>query len=394
LSIEEKDGLFFTQHPQQPEHSMQIGPAEFIGIRLRQPDTGLQYLRLYGFHFGTYEEAMDHVIDQYHNLAALPIGITLDSVKHQMVEALKDDRRQFEEILALREPLRDRSDNLVGAYLYCRRLGLSPDHAWRMMYVARGQKLNTILHYIDEESKFDAATHYLVFPYFKNYHTFSMLKVHDTDGKFLRSIDLSTSRFMFFGLHTIFPDVEQTRVFEKPEDALVMHSHAMDTGDFRVGFSHVSFDPNTEIIDPPLKFGTFMADQRTDFNTLVKNRMAFENFSIADANRKFAETIETTPWETYALNQVIAAYNHDNTYSPQMSLMVESLRGDPAVCNKLISYLQQCGKQTIVERIRKHVDTRQVYSVGSLRIVELPLATWRRSPAPMSRPISPTSLSK
>jgi hypothetical protein len=371
LPIEERDGLFFTKHPQQPEHSMQIGPSEFIGMGYDSPTPACNFFDFLALHFGTYEEAMDHVIDQYHNLAALPIGITLESIQGQMVEALKNDRSQFEEILALQGPLRDREDSLVGAYLYCRRIGLSPDHAWRMMYVARGSKLNHILHYVDEEDKFDDATHYLVFPYFKNYHTFALLKIHNTDGKFIRSIELNTSRFMFFGLHTVLPDVEQTRIFEKPEDALAMHSHAMDAGDFRVGFTHVSFDPNTEVIDPPLKSGVFMAGQNTDFNTLVKNRLAFENFFVGDADRKFAETIDAMPWENYAVNRVVDALNADNyNYSPRVSIMVESLRGDPHVCNRLMVYLKQCGQKVIVDRIRKHVDTQQVYSIGSLRIVE------------------------
>lgn len=372
LPIEERNGLFFTKHPQYSDQEMQISPVEFIGSGYDSPTPACNNFDFLALHLGSYEEAMDHVIDQYHNLANLPIGITLESIQGQMVEALKSDRKQFEEILALREPFRDRSDSLIGAYLYCRRLSLSPDHAWRMMYVVSGAKLNSLLHYVDEQDKFEDGTFYLVFPYFKNYHTFALLKVHHTSGKFVRSIELNPSRFMFFGLHTILPDVEQTRIFEKPEDALAMHSHAMDAGDFRVGFTHVAFDPNTEIIDPPLKSGTFMTGQDTDFNTLVKNRLAFENFYISDVGRKFAETIDTIPWETYAVNRVVDACNADDCYSPRISIMVESLRGDSHVCHRLLAYLQRCGKQDIVDRIRKHVDTQQVYSVGSLNIVETP----------------------
>ena len=101
-----------------------------------------------------------------------------------MIEGLKQDRAQFELILALREPLRDHSEELVGAYPCCRGLGLGPDHTWRMLYIARGQKLNRVLrHSTGQAHDLNLEESYWIFPYFANHHTSALLEIENSNGR-------------------------------------------------------------------------------------------------------------------------------------------------------------------------------------------------------------------
>lgn len=372
LPLEERDGQFFTRHPQFPDQEFQIESNEFIGVGYGSPTPACNVFDWLALYFdNSYEKGIDFCIDSYHNLAQVPIGISIGSIRDHMVDSLKDARRQFEEILALRDSLRYHDERLTNAYLYCRRLGLSPDHGWRMFYVATGKQLNKILHYpTDDTDRLETNKAYLVFPFFKNRHTFAMLQIREDCGKLVKTVDLNPSRYMFFGLHSCLPDNRETRVFANPEDALVMHSHAMQQGDFRLGFVSVGFNPSADPEPSPLRSGTFMITDPGDFNTIVKNRMAFDEFSVADYAHRFADTLEVIPWTRYALNAAIVIINEDMAYTPRLAMTVESLKTDPEVFNRFISYLEQLGQQIILNRLKRHVDTQQVFSIGSMTITE------------------------
>ena len=63
---------------------------------------------------------------------------------------------------------------------------------------------------------------------------------------------LNPSRFMFFGLHSCLPDIRETRVFGAKLEASIMHSQAMQSGNFLIGFVHLRFDPNAHRLERPL----------------------------------------------------------------------------------------------------------------------------------------------
>src|SRR5713226_1623368 len=91
--------------------------------------------------------AVDFAIGEFWNLAVLLPNETLTSIRDQIVQNLKDERQQFEQILALGQPLRTYGPGLPEAFMYCRRLGVEPHLAARMFYVVRGEALNKVLHY-------------------------------------------------------------------------------------------------------------------------------------------------------------------------------------------------------------------------------------------------------
>src|SRR6266705_1865348 len=119
LPLENREGLFFTPHPQHPEDLLQIEEHEFVG-RADGPTPACNVFDFLALHFGSYRKAMDHVIGRYYNLASVPTGLDWDLVRDQIVERLQADREQFEKILSLQKPLRARSDKLVSGFLYCR----------------------------------------------------------------------------------------------------------------------------------------------------------------------------------------------------------------------------------------------------------------------------------
>ncbi len=371
LPLKNEKGLFVTNHPKSPDHRLQIAKNEFVAMDYTCPTPACNVFDFLALHIGSYESAIDFAIDSYHNLAQLPIGVTMDSIRHAMIDSLKEEREQFEEILKLREPFRNRDVSLVGAYIYCRRHNLSVDHAWRMIYVAKGSKLNQILHYSPTHvERFQPETPYIVYPYFKNRHTFAMLQIRDVHGKHVKSIELNPCRSMFFGLHSCLPSSEQVQVYEKPEDAMVLHSYCTQQARFKEGFVNIAFDPSADPEESPLKSGIFMATADTDFNLLVKNRGAFEDFYIADYKHRFAETLDFKPWHVYALNTIVGMLNKDRSVSPRVSMFVESLKSDPKVCSQLLYYMEECGQFVLLDQIKRHVDTHQVFTIGSMQVSE------------------------
>src|SRR6266702_2088698 len=105
LPLETRNGLFFTEHPQNHEHEFQIAEREFVAADYRNPNPGCNVFDYLKLHLGSYEKALDYVLDTYHNLIQVPGGISIDSLREPLVEDLKEARQQFEEILALRQTL-------------------------------------------------------------------------------------------------------------------------------------------------------------------------------------------------------------------------------------------------------------------------------------------------
>jgi hypothetical protein len=62
---------------------------------------------------------------------------------------------------------------------------------------------------------------------------------------------------VFFGLHSLLPGIQETRVFGTREEALKMHANGMKMGDFKIGFVHVLFDPDKAASEPPMSSGVF-----------------------------------------------------------------------------------------------------------------------------------------
>src|SRR5258707_4942367 len=146
LPLEGKSGLLFKKEPRNPEYELQISQREFVGASYRNPNPGCNIFDFLKLLLGSYEKALDYLLDTYHNLIQVPGGLSIDSVRGPLVDGLTEARQQFEEILALRHNLPSRAKGLSGVYPYCRGKGISPDHAWMMLYLAHGAKLNPLLH--------------------------------------------------------------------------------------------------------------------------------------------------------------------------------------------------------------------------------------------------------
>ena len=282
LPVAERDGAFFTPHPQYPEHELQILGSQFIGSGYQNPTPGCNVFDFLALHFGSYEQGLDFLIARYFHLARTLPGLALDSLRQSFIESLTFERKRFEDILALREPFRNHSEKLTVAYMYCRRLDLEAGHAWRMFWVASGHDLNQLLTYATKVvAAFDPTEHYFIFPYLENHHRFALLQIEDAQGNPVRDLELVPSGCMFFGLHSCLPDQSETRVFCTRQEALQAHSWAMLNGDSRVGYLHVRFGPATELSTPPLAQAVFVPGPTSDFNTLARTQKAFERLDIA-----------------------------------------------------------------------------------------------------------------
>jgi len=368
-----RDNAFFTPHPKSPEHSFEIRSQELLGNEFTSPTPACNLFDFLALHFGSYEQAVDHLLNRYFNLASAPSGIAFEASRDIMVQRLKQERQQFEDILALREPFRDgaQSPSLMQAGLYCRRLGLSTDHAWRMFYPAPGEAINAALRLpVAHVRALNPKQVYFVHPYFKNHHTFGVLQIEDETNNLVRILRLNSSRYLWFGLHGCLPDVVETRVFGTREAALKMLGHAVAAGNFRVGFVHVLIDPNAEASQPPMNSGVFLASESTDFNTLCNHRLAFEQFSIADEKRAYADALSTVKWAQYAANQVVAAINIDGEYSPQVAGMVESLQCDPATLNELLGHFKRGNRKDLGECVRQQLEPQEIFLVDGTRVSE------------------------
>src|SRR6266446_1773595 len=378
IQIEQKNDLFFTPHPRVTNRLLQIESNEFVG-HADGPTPACNVLDFLALHFGSYGEAVDYVIDRYHNLASMPTGVSLDSVRDQLVESSKAAREQFEAILALREPLRTRSTKLLGGYLYCRRKELDLRHIWRMLYIVRGDDLNVMLQsWLGGEEAFEAGECYLICPYFKNRHTFGLLEILTLEEKHLRTVHLNPTQHMFFGLHTCFPDNHQTRVVSAWQAAAQRYSRAMENGDFRTGVVQVQFNPNGEPNrEPALRSGLFQVTKDTDFNTLVKHRAAFEDLEIIDPGGRFAAAPKPVAWRQYGINSVIKALNEDpkdedRVYSLRTSGMIESLRDDAEVFPALLQHLEKHNGKSVLGRIRRQRGGQELFILRGIHVAESP----------------------
>jgi hypothetical protein len=68
-----------------------------------------------------------------------------------------------------------------------------------------------------------------------NHHTFALLEIENSNGRPVQTVVLNPSRFRFFGLHSCLPENRATRVFGAKLEAAIMHSQAMQRGNFRIG---------------------------------------------------------------------------------------------------------------------------------------------------------------
>src|SRR5258708_1984249 len=73
----ERDGGFFTPHPQDSAHEFQIQGREFIASAYNSPTPGCSLFDFLALHFGTYEQAVDHLITSFFNQAWTPPGVAL-----------------------------------------------------------------------------------------------------------------------------------------------------------------------------------------------------------------------------------------------------------------------------------------------------------------------------
>ncbi len=374
LPVEEMDGLLFALLPGHPEHELQIDNTEFVGVTYYTPKPAYSVFDFLECYFGSYDEAINHVITEYFHLATIPSWM-LSGIRDQMVQDLKDQRDQFDDILALSTPFRSQSTNLSRAAMYCRRLGLEWHEAARMFSVARGEDVNRVLHYSRRQvPPLDPEELYWIFPYFKNRYTFALLEIHDESGKSVRTVKLNSSRFLYFGLHTLLPNLRQIRVFDSREGAMEMHGHATEMGEYGIGSLHVLTDSKLEVTDPPFEAGVFVLSEKTEFTTLAQIRDAFQDFEIADAQFRFnfEETFPTIPWRDYVLKKSLEILREEGDCWPRLSAMVESLKNDGEVLKALIGQLEDLKQIEIVERIRKQLDPQQVFTVGTMRVSATP----------------------
>jgi hypothetical protein len=103
---------------------------------------------------------------------------------------------------------------------------------------------------------------------------------------------------------------------------------------WRVAIFHSGFCmyvPNTHWTEGPRPEAVFIQTGGTDFNTLVKTRLAFQRFQVAVSRPHFVETIQPSSWTEHALNSVGTALNEDRNVSPRVRNMVDSLKTDPPV---------------------------------------------------------------
>jgi hypothetical protein len=376
LSIEQRDGLFFTPHPKNPDHLLQIREREFVA-HANGPTPALNLFDFLALHFGSYRRALEHVINQYYNLAALPVGLNWEGVLDELVDGLRTERDQFERILSLREPLRLRLAP-IEAYPYCRGRQLALGHIWRMLYIVRGKELNQALQHLPGWTPgLDPEERCLVIPFFKNYHTFALLEIYNLERKLLKTFHLNPSQHMFFGLHTCFPNNSQTRIYSTPETAAQSYSYAMETAEYRTGFVHTRFNPSGEPSEPLLKSGLFIVTQDTDFNSLVNNRRAFEQLEVFDPDRRFGDTSKPVRWPDYAAQSVLKRFakdpkDPDRVYSLQTSAMIESLRADPEAFAALQQSLSGPEHASVLHQIQRRRGGRQLFVLRDVHVAETP----------------------
>ena len=299
----------------------------------------------------------------------------LPQMRDQLVQNLEAQRNQFDDIFALGMPFRSQSEKLTRAYMYCRRLGLKWHEAARMFYVAKGEHINRVLHYSRVRVRaLKPRELYWIYPYFKNRHTFGLLEIRDIKGKSVRTVKLNPSRFLFFGLHAQLPGIRQIRLFDSREAAMEMHGYAMQIGEFGIGSLHVLTDSTLDLTDPTIKAAVFFVSKKTEFTTLTQIREAFQDFEIADAQRRFnfEETLSTIPWWDYVLKEVLEILRGEGDPWPRLSAVMESLKNDEQVLKALIGHLKDLKQITIVERIRKQLDPQRIFTVGRMRVSATP----------------------
>src|SRR5437899_7023773 len=106
LPITEKEGQYFTPDPGNPEYEFCIVGKAFVATTYARPTPACSVFDFLTLCFGSEEEAIDYAIAEYHNLATIGPGMSLASIRDQMIQSIKDQRKEFEEIFALGAPLR------------------------------------------------------------------------------------------------------------------------------------------------------------------------------------------------------------------------------------------------------------------------------------------------
>jgi len=360
-------------HPLLPDKYMILDNGELVSPSQDCPIIACGLFDYLKFHFGTYEQAVDHCIDKYYNLAQLSPGTSLEALRPILVEDLTGQRKQFEQILELREPMKARDNKLLSVYLWCNRRGISVEHGWRVIYIASGEQLNQIACLSEGALQLFDQPYYVVFPYFKNRHTYAFLQVHSlTDAK-PGMIPVNPCSHAYWGLHTCLPDIRETHVYNDPMTAVSHYSADASNGHFLIGHVHIRNNPGAEENTFKLDHTIFIRTARTDIDAIIQAKEASAQMTIAD--KKVGDMPRfllpgSLDWKPYILSEfvsVTAEHGHD---SPEFNSLVNSIKNEKDLCDSIIRLLEAQECRDVLARFKARLNANQFFEVGNIQICE------------------------
>lgn len=375
VTITQEAEHFFVPHPTQAGARMFLDGQSLVSESWECPLVACNIFDYLGLMMQSVEDAVDFVIARYFQAAQVSPGTSLQSLKPVFIEGIRGDRKQFEDVLSLRQH-QVTDTNFIEPFLWCQNRGLSTRYSWRSFYVAKKADLIPLL---DNEANRNLkleSNYYVVFPYLINPHTYGWLKVFAVSGRQQFTIPFHESETGIFGLHTCLPSSQEIRVYGDPFEAQAAFSSEAEMAHTQIASLHVAVTSSAVPNSYRIPKAVFVQNEKTLLSEIALARRMVNQLSVTylngpDPSLKALQP-QSIPWLAHILHEVVRILKQSGLASPEFASLIDVLRPDHDLCNAVLRHLRNSQSKDVLDFIRERLNTNQVISLSNLDILETP----------------------
>lgn len=313
-------------------------------------------------------EAVDHLQRNYATLSEPTLrGQCPASV---MTDMLTQQRRGFESLMGLRSNFAKLAE-FPEAALWMRARDLTPVHLHRTLMVSRGAALNEILHLVGSAA-LKPKDAFIAMPYFSDWHAVSWLRLENaTSTEDTKWIEVNPSRHSWLGLHTLVPG-QHAVVHERTGQTLRAQSWHMDHGQRETSHLHLKVSSLSTIPGRSLPGLVFLASDAPDLQLMTELGQITPELRIGDisAATTVAPVESSITWDDYAMSLLRDRMHREGGYLHQTRALVEQLKADRHVCDKMGAWLEKLQDQRWFRMFKDQTRRPQTFHRGPHTILE------------------------
>lgn len=325
------------------------------------------------FTLGDWTKTVDFLLEKYHASAQATPGTSLAALKPAFIEDLRSTRDNFEAVIGLRKRMLA-GESLLPSFLWCRHRGFSVENGFRSFYLTRNVDLIPFLQHDSEQEIKLESEHYVVFPYLVNPHTFGWLKVFSAQTSAQFTIQFEKMSHAYYGLHTCLPDSNEVRIYGDPFTAQLAYSSETSMAHMQAGCVHVDSTGDADPNPYKLEAAVFVQTDKTPFSQIAQTRTTVNELSVINGSAEDPTLLDLapsgTPWDSYVLSEATRFLQLGGADAPKLISLIDVVRDDRAMCEKLLRHLEAQNVPEVLARIRQHLNATKVYALSGMQVME------------------------